>query len=361
MKIISILCLVVMIVLFSCTKTTNSTNTTVTVIPNSPTNLVGNVISSTRINLTWTDNATNEQGYKIERKLGMGNYTLIDSVSANVTNYADTSLTPNTTYTYKVYAYNITGSSLYYTNEVTLTTKNIPIVLTSFNSVDTSFKYDTIEFNNFSSGKTDTLEYTWLAGISILIQNISNLSIIEEGVVWDTSQKPTLNQSNKTVFNTNATLSSGIVKNLIPNTLYYCRGYVITNQGTYYGNTIKFKTLSLSAPIFNSSPSIDNPSGNLRTTINFYFGFRDGGYRTINRGLIWSKNPNPTIVLNSKDSLQGPNGGMVNLNYPSDGGREYYYDTVKGLIPNTTYYFVAYATNTLGTSYSNQFSFKTLL
>lgn len=89
--------------------------------PNAPTNLTLTVISSTQINLNWTDNSNNESGFKIERKVEGGLYSEISSVSANVTSYNDTSLLPNTKYYYKVIAYNTYGQSS--SNEASETTQ----------------------------------------------------------------------------------------------------------------------------------------------------------------------------------------------------------------------------------------------
>ena len=119
-KILSIICTA--IVFFGCS--TNSNNGTVTVVPLAPTSLTGTVISTTQVNLSWTDNATNEDGYKIERKTSGGNFTVIGSTSANISNFSDFGLTGNTAYTYRVYAYNSAGSSLQYSNEITVTTQD---------------------------------------------------------------------------------------------------------------------------------------------------------------------------------------------------------------------------------------------
>ncbi|MBP1750244.1 MAG: hypothetical protein H6Q52_2783, partial [Deltaproteobacteria bacterium] len=69
--------------------------------------------SSSQINLSWTDNSTNEQGFKIERCQGSGctNFGQIATVGANVTTYWNTGLTASTTYTYRVRAYNTAGDS----------------------------------------------------------------------------------------------------------------------------------------------------------------------------------------------------------------------------------------------------------
>ena len=119
----------VSLVIFGCSTNNNGT---VTVVPLAPTNLTGSVIFTTQINLSWTDNATTEDGYKIERKTGTGNYAVIGSTASNMTTFSDLGLTPNTSYTYRVYGYNSAGNSLQYSNEVTLSTQDsIPSWLTN--------------------------------------------------------------------------------------------------------------------------------------------------------------------------------------------------------------------------------------
>jgi hypothetical protein len=64
--------------------------------------------------LSWTDNSNNETEFKIERSTDAGvTFTEIATVGANVTTYADTGLTPLTTYSYRVRASNSAGNSAY--------------------------------------------------------------------------------------------------------------------------------------------------------------------------------------------------------------------------------------------------------
>jgi subtilisin len=92
-------------------------------LPAAPTNLVATAVSKSQINLTWIDNATNEDGFRIERCKGSTctNFAQIATVGANVTGYSNTKLTANTTYRYRIYAYNASGNSSY-SNIVTATT-----------------------------------------------------------------------------------------------------------------------------------------------------------------------------------------------------------------------------------------------
>ncbi|MDQ7064157.1 MAG: sulfatase-like hydrolase/transferase, partial [candidate division KSB1 bacterium] len=82
--------------------------------PQAPTTLTATAVDTSRIDLSWTDNANNEDGFKIERKdPGSTTFVEIAQVGANVTNYSDTGLNPNSTYTYRVLAFNADGNSGY--------------------------------------------------------------------------------------------------------------------------------------------------------------------------------------------------------------------------------------------------------
>jgi hypothetical protein len=80
---------------------------------NPPSNLTATAVSSSQIDLSWQDNSDDELGFRIERKTGAESYTEIDTVLAGVENYPDTGLEPNTTYDYRVCAYNLAGDSDY--------------------------------------------------------------------------------------------------------------------------------------------------------------------------------------------------------------------------------------------------------
>ena len=96
-------------------NTASATTQAAPAVPNAPTNLAATAVSRSQINLTWTDNAINETGFRIERCKGATctNFALIATVAANVVSYANTKLTANTTYRYRVYAYNASGNSGY--------------------------------------------------------------------------------------------------------------------------------------------------------------------------------------------------------------------------------------------------------
>ncbi len=96
------------------------------------------VFRSTTVRLSFTDNASTEQGFKIERKIGAGAFVEIAVISPSAgasVNYDDKTgnVTPGSTVTYRVRAYNASGNSAY-TNEpaaVTLGTQAVPAAPTS--------------------------------------------------------------------------------------------------------------------------------------------------------------------------------------------------------------------------------------
>lgn len=81
--------------------------------PDAPSNLSATAVSSTQINLTWSDNSSNETNFVIERKTSTTAYSVIATLGANITSYSNTGLKKNTTYTYRVKATNAGGSSGY--------------------------------------------------------------------------------------------------------------------------------------------------------------------------------------------------------------------------------------------------------
>jgi hypothetical protein len=87
-----------------------------------PTQLIGDPIGCSAVQLSWTDNSNNEDGFKIERKTGAaGFWAEIDTTGYNVVTYIDGNLSEGTEYYYRVRAYNSSGNSDY-SNAVNVTT-----------------------------------------------------------------------------------------------------------------------------------------------------------------------------------------------------------------------------------------------
>ncbi len=79
--------------------------------PGEPTDIRAKV-DGNKIDLQWTDNAYNEKGFKIERRIN-GVYKEIATVGANVTSYSDKDLQSMANVSYRLKAFNDTGDSIY--------------------------------------------------------------------------------------------------------------------------------------------------------------------------------------------------------------------------------------------------------
>ena len=83
--------------------------------PTAPSGLSAQAVSSSQINLAWSDNSSNESGFRIERcqNSGCGSFQEIAVVGANVAAYSSLGLASETTYAFRVRAYNNDGNSSY--------------------------------------------------------------------------------------------------------------------------------------------------------------------------------------------------------------------------------------------------------
>jgi LmbE family N-acetylglucosaminyl deacetylase len=102
-----------------------ASGTTLPLPPAAPTGVVANAVSGSEVDLSWTDVATNETGYTVQRapdNAGVaGTYATIATLGANATSYANVGLAANTKYWYRVRASNTGGTSAFVaTNTTTL-------------------------------------------------------------------------------------------------------------------------------------------------------------------------------------------------------------------------------------------------
>jgi FtsP/CotA-like multicopper oxidase with cupredoxin domain len=81
--------------------------------PSAPTGLGASAVSTSQIDLAWTDTSGDETAFSIDRSDDGVNYTSIASPGANVTTYSNTGLAADQTYYYQVAAVNGAGPSDY--------------------------------------------------------------------------------------------------------------------------------------------------------------------------------------------------------------------------------------------------------
>lgn len=104
-------------------------------LPAAPSNLQATTSSSSQINLSWTDNATNENGFFVESCVGSSctNFSQIAQAGINVTSFTHTGLTAGGTYRYRVRSFNGNGNSTYSNigEAVTPVSPSVPVAPTS--------------------------------------------------------------------------------------------------------------------------------------------------------------------------------------------------------------------------------------
>jgi Domain of unknown function (DUF1929)/PKD domain len=83
-------------------------------IPTAPSNLVWTV-SKGRVRLAWQDNSSNESGFRIERSTNGGSFVQVATNGVDDKTYSEPIAT-NTSYTYRVFAFNSAGNSAYSNN-----------------------------------------------------------------------------------------------------------------------------------------------------------------------------------------------------------------------------------------------------
>ena len=135
--------------------------------PSAPANLSATAISAAQINLTWTDNADNESGFYIERSPNGTNWTQIAAVGANATSYADTTVSPDTTYYYRVRAFNGSGASGY-SNTASATTEPLGTEMMQVSSL---------------VGSSVVVRSKWNATVQIRVTASDGVTLIANAVV----------------------------------------------------------------------------------------------------------------------------------------------------------------------------------
>ena len=227
-----------------------------------------------------------------------------------------TGLSPNTTYYVSAYATNFKGTG--YGEIKTFTTDiGMPTVVTG-------------DVTNRTATTADCSGNVTADG---------GAAVTARGVCWSTSENPSTSDSMTTDGTGVGTYTSNIT-GLSPKTTYYIRAYATNSEGTAYGKQKTFTTKAqmpsvTTGDVSNISTTTADCSGNVTA---------DGGAAVTARGVCWSTSQNPT----TSDSKTTDGTGVGT-----------YTSNITGLSLNTTYYVRAYATNSVGTAYGEQRTFKT--
>ena len=236
--------------------------------------------------------------------------------------------------------------------------------------------------------------------------------VTQRGVCWGTSQNPTIS------FCSHITNGSGtgdftiLITSLTPNTTYYVRAYATNSAGTAYGeqksfitpcNTVNVNIAGSTTINYGQSTSLTASGANSYrwstnattaniivspTTTTTYTVTGTNSYGcTATASVTVTVNPvAPTVTTNNVSNIQATSvtcGGNVtshggaavtargvcwstssnptvgNSHTTNGNGTGNFNSNLTGLMPNTTYYVRAYATNSVGTNYGEQKSFTT--
>lgn len=234
----------------------------------------------------------------------------------------------------------------------------------TFNVILTGLAYATKYFARaYATGSTGTIygeEYSFTtlpvvpvlttAAITVITGNSAagggnvtvagGAEVTARGICFGIVTKPTIADTKTTDGKGTGAFVSALTS-LKGNTTYFVRSYATNSAGTGYGPEVTFKTL-VDLPVVKTAAvtgvaKVAAVSGGEVTY--------DGGADVTERGLVWSKNANPTITDTKIAGGAGIGAFVSNLT---------------GLTLFTTYHVRAYATNSAGTAYGADVQFTTL-
>lgn len=229
-----------------------------------------------------------------------------------------TGLSMGTTYYVRAYVTNSAGTA--YGNQVTFTSAAIGVATVGTKPVSA------ITHTTARSGGE--------------ITNDGGAAITDKGVVWATTENPTIENSRAGAGSGTESFDSNIT-GLTQGTVYYVRAYATNSAGTAYGNQVTFTTTAAGLPTVTTREITELRPFSARSGGDIS---NDGGAPVTAKGIVWATTENPTIEDDHTSNGSGTTGFESNMTDLDD---------------STTYYVRAYATNSIGTAYGNQVSFTT--
>ncbi|MCE1188426.1 MAG: endonuclease [Ignavibacteria bacterium] len=355
-----------------------------------PENFITNLTATTgsgKVTLNWTDAAAGAQapsGYLIEAYSTNNYFIPIDgSTYTDDTNLSDgvarvnvahgsghtytfNGLSSGTTYYFRVYSYNGTGTSVNYkivgtipSVSATVTTADPAVEPTNY---PTGLAAGTITYNSIALTWTDAAAGTQAPSGYLLMANTTNsFTAPVDGTVY--SDDILLSDGSAVVNISNPSTGTYTFNTLNPNTTYYFRMYSYNGAGAQ----INYKTDGTAPSISATTATVVLATEPTNYVTNFAVGTAATSTVTLNwtDAVAGAQAPSGyLIVANTSNSFTDPVDGtqyaddealadgsaMVNITYPSTGTY-----TFSGLNSGVTYYFRMYSYNGL----SAQINYKT--
>jgi len=279
--------------------------------PSSP----GAAMEGNSVKLTWSQQNDDISGFALFRSAEGESITNLTQTQKSTNQYIDASITPGKKYTY--YVVTVAGTN----KSDTVKAEIIPVIPIAI-----------------STGAVTELAATTVK-VSGNITNAGGGTVTSRGICYSTAPNPTVN-SGKTTEGTGVGEFTSTLTNLLAGTTYYAKAYGENSRGISYGSEISFTTLG---PPKLTTTAVSNITATTATSGGTIIS--DGGSPITAKGVVWSTSPSPTIDLSTKTN---------------DGtGVGAFTSSLSNLTNNTKYYFRSYATNIVGTSYGEEFSFIT--
>ncbi len=233
-----------------------------------------------------------------------------------------TALNCNTTYHFRVYATNETGTG--YGQDMSFSTLECPADL------------PTVSTNEISEIVADS------ATGGGQITSDGGGVITEKGICWSESEEPDLDDQHTLDGEGNDPFVSRI-SGLACGTTYYVRAYAINESGVGYGQQVSFVSYKCPAVLPDVTTEAITGIGENEATGGGNV-VDDGGGDITARGICWSTSQNPSLADNH--TVNGTGSGLFESH-------------MTGLSCGTTYYVRAYASNEAGTAFGDELSFTT--
>lgn len=229
-----------------------------------------------------------------------------------------TGLTPGTTYYYRAYASNNSGTGYGDVKSFTTPTVGVPIVKT--------VEVSSVTYTSAVSGGE--------------IPDTGDINVQAKGVCWNISPNPTVNDY-LTNDGQGPDAFISVLSGLSPGTIYYYRAYATNSIGSAYGEEMSFQTLIIPTPDI-----ITDDATNITATSATCSGSAssDTNNAIQTKGICYASTSNPSI--NDFITDEGYGSGSFS-------------SQLTGLLPGTTYFIRAYAVTAYGTYYGNEKSFIT--